>query len=84
MRVFLSQATGYCHVPQLNRVSAIRKGNEINIRTIITGEATIHSTLRQYLLSAADEFQRNESVMLIIRQQHTVETIDVDDRLPEK
>ena len=87
IRVFLSQATGYCHVPQLNRVPTIRKENEINTRTIITGEATkriIHSTLRQYLLSAADEFQRNEPVMLIIRQQRTVETIDVDDRLPEK
>ena len=54
---------------------------------MITGEATkhiIHSTLRQYPLSAAEEFQRNEPIMLIIRQQHTVETVDVDGCLPEE
>ena len=54
---------------------------------MITGEATkpiIHSTLHLYPLSPADEFQRNEPVMLIIRQQHTVETVDVNDCLTEK
>ena len=87
MGVFPYQATGCCHVPQPNRVPATQWENEINTRTTITGEATkhiIHSTLRQYSLSAADEFQRNEPVMLMIRQQHTVETVDVDDCLPEK
>ena len=87
MGVFPSQATDYFHVPQPNRVPAIQQENEINTRTIIAGEATkyiIHSTLHQYPLSAADEFQRNEPVMLIIRQQYTVETVDVDDCLPEK
>ena len=53
----------------------------------MTDESTssiVHSALRTYPLSAAGELPRNEALMLMIRRQRTVETVDVDGRLPDK
>ena len=86
MVAFPFQATDHYHASQSDRVPAIQLKNEIKTRTIITGELTspiIHSILRKYPLSAAGEFQKNEAVMLMIRRQRTVATIDVDACLPE-
>ena len=73
--------------PQPDRIPAIQLKNEIKTRAITTDESTstiLHSALRTYPLSAAGELPRNESLMLMIRRQRTVEKVDVDGRLPEK
>ena len=44
----------------------------------------IHSALCTYPLSAAGELPKTEALMLIIRRPRTVETANVDGRLPEK
>lgn len=85
MDVFVSQPTSHCHAPEPNRIPAIQLKNEIKARATTTDESTstiIHSALRTYPLSAAGELPRNEALMLMIRRQRTVETVDVDGRLP--
>ncbi|CAF4679486.1 unnamed protein product, partial [Rotaria sp. Silwood2] len=70
-----------------DRVPAIQLKNDIKARAVITDESTssiIHSALRTYPLSAAGELSRNEALMLMIRRQRTVETVDVNGRLPER
>ena len=87
MDVFVSQPTSHCHAPQPDRIPTVQLKNEIKTRAITTDESTstiLHSALRTYPLSAAGELPRNESLMLIIRRQRTVEKVDVDGRLPEK
>ena len=49
MSVFPSEATGYYHVPQPNRVPAIQQKNEINTSIIITGEANKIFFIRLYV-----------------------------------
>ncbi|CAF1249209.1 unnamed protein product [Rotaria sordida] len=87
MDVFLSQPTAHGHAPQPDRVPAIQLKNEIKARAVTTDESTssiIHSALRTYPLSAAGELPKNEALMLLIRRQRTVETVDADGCLPEK
>ena len=87
MGIVSSQATDYCHASQRNLAPAIQLKNEIKTRTTIMGESTspiIHSTSHKYPLNAAGEFQTNEAVMPMIRRQRTVESVDVDNCLPEK
>jgi len=87
MDAFLSQSTPHFHAPQPDRVRAIQLKNDIKARAVITDELTssiIHSALRTYPLCAAGELPRNEALMLMIRRQRIVETVDVDGRLPEK
>ena len=53
----------------------------------MTGETTssiVHSVLRMYPLSATGGLPRNEALMLMIRRQRNLETVDVDDRLLDK
>ncbi|CAF4654819.1 unnamed protein product, partial [Rotaria sp. Silwood2] len=86
MDAILSQPTTHSHAPQPDRVPAIQLKNDIKARAVITDEPTssiIHSALRTYPLSAAGELPRNEALMLMIRRQRTVETVDVNGRLPE-
>ncbi|CAF5071703.1 unnamed protein product, partial [Rotaria sp. Silwood1] len=87
MDAILSQPTTHSHAPQSDRVPAIQLKNDIKARAVITDEPTssiIHSALRTYPLSAAGELPRNEALMLMIRRQRTVETVDVNGRLPER
>ena len=49
-----------------------------------TTSSIVHSVLRMYLLSATGELPRNEALMLMIRRQRNLETVDVDDRLLDK
>lgn len=87
MDAFVSQPTAHCHAPQPDRVPAIKLKNEIKTRAIITDEPTssiLHSALRTFPLSSAGELPRNEALMLMIRRQRTVDTVDADGRLPEK
>ena len=70
-----------------DRISAIELKNEIKARDVMTDESTssiLHSALHIYPLSAAGELPKNEALMLVIRRQRTVETVDVDGRLLEK
>ncbi|CAF4942849.1 unnamed protein product, partial [Rotaria magnacalcarata] len=65
----------------------IQLENEIKANAAITDESTstiIHSALRTYPLSAAGQLRKNRSLMLMIQQQRTTETVDVDGHLPEK
>ena len=60
---------------------------EIKTRAVMTDESTslvVHSALRTYPLSAASELPINEALMLMIRRQRNVETVDVDGHLPDK
>ena len=53
----------------------------------MTDESTssiVHSALSTYSLSAVSELPRNEALMPMIRRQRTMETADVDGRLPDK
>ena len=87
MDAFLSQPTSHSHAPQSDRIPAIQLKDEIKTRAVTTDESTssiVHSALRTYPLSAAGELPRNEALMLMIRRQRTVETADVDGRLPDK
>ncbi|CAF3739229.1 unnamed protein product [Rotaria sordida] len=87
MDVFLLQPTAHCHAPQPDRVLAIQLKNEIEARAVTIDESIssiIHSALRTYPLSAAGELSKNAALMLMIRRQHTVETVDADGCLPEK
>ena len=87
MDVFVSHPTSHCHAPQPDRIPTIQLKNEIKTRAITTDESTstiLHSALRTYPLSAADELPQNEALMLMIRRQRTVEKVNVDGRLPEK
>ncbi|CAF2176293.1 unnamed protein product [Rotaria magnacalcarata] len=84
---FLSQPTSHSHAPQPDRIPAIQSKNDIKAGAVITDEPTssiIHSVLRTYPVSATGELPRNEALMLMIRQQRTTETVDVDGCLPEK
>ncbi|CAF4484741.1 unnamed protein product, partial [Rotaria sp. Silwood2] len=84
---FLAQPTSHSHALQPDRVPAIQLKNDIKVRAVITDEPSssiLHSVLRTYPLSAAGEFPSNEALMLMIRRQRTVETVDIDGRLPEK
>lgn len=87
MDAFLSPPTDHCHAPNPERVPAIRLKNEIKTRALTTDESTstiIHSALRMYPLSAAGQLPKNEALMLMVRRQRTVETLDDNGRLPEK
>ncbi|CAF3330203.1 unnamed protein product [Rotaria sp. Silwood1] len=87
MGAFLAQPTSHSHTPQSDRVPAIQLKNDMKVCAVITDEPTssiLHSALRTYPLSAAGELPSNEALMLMIRRQCTVETVDVDGRLPEK
>ena len=87
MDAFLSQPTSHSHAPQPARIPAIQLKDEIKTRAATTDESTssiVHSALRTYPLSAAGELPRNEALMLMIRRQRSVETADVDGRLPDK
>ena len=87
MDAFLSQPTSHSHAPQPDRIPAIQLKDKIKTRAVMTDESTssiVHSALRTYPLSAAGELPRNEALMLMIRRQRTVETVDVDGRLPDK
>ena len=87
MDAFLSQATSYSLAPQPDHIPAIQLKGEIKTRAVMTDESIssiVHSALRTYSLSAAGELPRNEALMLMIRRQRNVETVDVDDRLPDK
>ena len=87
MDAFLSQPTSHSHAPQPDRVPAIQLKNEIKARAVMTDEATssiIHSALYTYPLSVAGELPKNEALMLMIRRQRSVETVDVDGHLLEK
>ena len=87
MDTFLSQSTSYSHAPQPDRIPAIDLKNEIKARAMMTDESTssiLHAALHTYPLSAVEELPKNEALMLMIRRQRTVETVDVDGRLPEK
>ena len=87
MDAFLSQPTSHSHAPQPDRIPAIQLKDEIKTRAATTDESTssiVHSALRTYPLSAAGELPRNEALMLMIRRQRSVETADVDGRLPDK
>ena len=87
MDTFLSQPTPYSHASQLDRISAIELKNQIKARAVMTDESTssiLYSALLTYPLSATGKIPKNEALMLIIRRQRTVETVDVDGCLPEK
>ena len=87
MDAFLSQPTPHSHAPQPDRIPAIQLKGEIKTRAVMTDESTssiVHSVLRTYPLSAAGEVPRNEALMLMIRRQRNVETVDVDGRLRDK
>ncbi|CAF1376405.1 unnamed protein product [Rotaria sp. Silwood1] len=87
MDAFLAQPTSHSHAPQPDRVPAIQLKNDIKVHAVIIDEPTsaiLHSALRTYPLNAAGELPSNEAPMLMIRRQLTVETVDVDGRLPEK
>ena len=87
MDAFLSQPTSHSHAPQPDRIPAIQLKDKIKTRAVMTDESTssiVHSALRTYPLSAAGELPRNEALILMIRRQRTVETVDVDGRLPDK
>ena len=87
MDTFLSQPTSHSHAPQPDRIPAIELKNEIKARAVMTDESTssiLHSILRTYPLSAAEKLTKNEALMIMIRRQHTVETVDVDGRSSEK
>ena len=87
MDAFQSQPTAHPHAPQPDRISAIELKYEIKARAVMTNESTssiLRLASRTYSLSAAGELRKNEALMLVIRRQRAVETIDVDDRLPEK
>ncbi|CAF3867935.1 unnamed protein product [Rotaria sp. Silwood2] len=87
MDAFLAQPISYSHALQPDRVPAIQLKNDIKVRAVITDESTssiLHSALRMYPLSAAGELSSNEALMLMIRRQRTVETVNADGRLPEK
>ena len=49
-----------------------------------TTSSIIRSALRMYPLSATGGLPRNEALMLMIRRQRNVETVDVDGRLLDK
>ncbi|CAF1344010.1 unnamed protein product [Rotaria sordida] len=87
MDAFLSQSTSHFHAPQPVRVPAIQLKNDIRARAATTDESSssiLHSALRAYPLSATVELPRNEALMLMIRRQRTVETVDADGLLPKK
>ncbi|CAF0793861.1 unnamed protein product [Rotaria sordida] len=87
MDAFLSQPISHSHAPQPDRVPAIQLKNDIKARASTTDESSssiFHSTLRTHPLIAVGELPRNEALMPMIRRQRTVETVDADDRLPEK
>ena len=87
MDTFLSQPPFHSNAPQPDRIPAIELKNEIKARAVMTDESTssiLHSALRTYPLSAAGKLPKNEALMIMIRRQCTVETVNVDDRLPEK
>ena len=87
MDVFLSQPTSHSHAPQPNRITAIQLQDEIKTRAVMTDESTssiVHSVLRTYPQSTAGELSRNEALILMIRRQRTVETVDVDGGSPDK
>ncbi|CAF4640997.1 unnamed protein product, partial [Rotaria sp. Silwood2] len=87
MDAFLTQPTSHSHAPQPDRVPAIQLKNDIKVRAVITDEPTssiLHSALRTYPLNAIGELPSNEALVLMIRRQRTLETVDVDGRLPEK
>ena len=87
MDTFLSRPTSNSHAPQPDLIPAIELKNEIKARAVMTDESTssiLHSALHTYPLGAAGELPKNEALMLMIRRQRTVETVDVDGRLPEK
>ena len=87
MDTFLSQPKFNSHAPQPDRISAIELKNEIKARAVMTDESTssiLHSALRTYPLGAVGKLPKNEALMTMIRRQRTVETVDVDGRLPEK
>ena len=87
MDAFLSQPASDSHAPQPDRIPAIQLKDEIKTRAVTTDESTssiVHSAYRTYPLSAAGGLPRNEALMLMIRRQHTVETVDVYSRLPDK
>ena len=46
-----------------------------------TTSSIVHLVLRMCPLSATDGLPRNEALMLMIRRQRNVETVDVDGRL---
>ncbi|CAF3256237.1 unnamed protein product [Rotaria sp. Silwood2] len=86
MDAFLSQPTSHSHALQSDRIPAIQLKNEIKARAATTDEyssSILHLALRTYPLSAAGELPKNDTLMLIIRRQRIVETVDADGRLPE-
>ncbi|CAF4780521.1 unnamed protein product [Rotaria sp. Silwood1] len=86
MDTFLSQPTSHSHAPQPDRIPAIQLQNEIKARAATTDESTssiLHSAFRTYPLSAVGALPKNDTLMLTIRRQRTVETVDADGRLPE-
>ncbi|CAF3256256.1 unnamed protein product [Rotaria sp. Silwood2] len=86
MDAFLSQPTSHSHAPQPDRIPAIQLQNEIKARAATTDESTssiLHSSLRTYPLSAAGALPKNDTLMLTIRRQRIVETVDADGHLPE-
>ena len=71
MDEYLSQPTSHPHASQPDRIPAIQLKGEVKTRAVMTDESTnpiVHSALRTYPLSAADEFPRNEAFMLMIRR----------------
>ena len=49
-----------------------------------TTSSIVHSALRVYPLSATGGLPRNEALMLMVRRQRNVDTVDVDGRLLDK
>ena len=87
MDTFLLQPTFHSHAPQHDRIPVIEFKNEIKARAMMTDESTSsipHSTLRTYPLSAPVKLPKTEALMIMIRRHRTVETFDVDGRLPKK
>ncbi|CAF2695193.1 unnamed protein product [Rotaria sp. Silwood2] len=85
MDAFLSQPTSHSHATQPDRIPAIQLKNEIKARAATTDEyssSILHSVLRTHPLSAAGGLPKNDTLMLTIRRQRTVETVDADGRLP--
>ena len=81
MDTFLSQPTSHFHAPQPDRIPAIELKYEVKARVVMTDKSTssiLHSVLHTYPLSAAEELPKNKALMLMIRRQRTVETVDVD------
>ena len=67
-------------------MEALLKG-EIKTHALMTDETTssiVHSALRVYPLSSTGGLPRNEALMLMIRRQRNVETVDVNGRLLDK